>query len=403
MTETQTRVLIAGGGVAALEAVLALRAVATDRVSVAVVSPEESFVYRPLAVAEPFGAGQVRRFPLRTLVQEAGASLRPGLVTSVGPDSRSIRLRDGAELSYDALLLALGARPRVAVPGALTFGGPEDVPAMAALLERARSGDVRSLVFAVPAGASWPLPLYELAFLARASLNQSGAAAVEVSVVTPEEAPLAVFGLEASDAIAAMLASHGIGCRTRATPVRFSEGLLDLVPGARVETEAVVALPQLEGPDLPGVPSDANGFVPADDHGRVGAEVGIYAAGDLTQFPLKQGGIATQQADAAAEMIAAEAGAPIEPAPFRPILRGLLLTGDAPSFLRTEVATAGSLVAVEPLWWPPAKIVGRHLAPFLATHLGLSTEPPTRPSGTVVRVEQDLSSYAPANAPSTSS
>ena len=56
---------------------------------------------------------------------------------------------------------------------------------------------------------------------------------------------------------------------------------------------------------------------------------GVFAAGDATTFPIKQGGLAAQQADAVAEMVACAAGADIRPQPFRPILRGTLLTGAA--------------------------------------------------------------------------
>ena len=63
---------------------------------------------------------------------------------------------------------------------------------------------------------------------------------------------------------------------------------------------------------------DRSGFLPTDEHGRVGGTVGVYAAGDATSFPIKQGGIAAQQADAVAECIAAGAGAPLETTPFRP-------------------------------------------------------------------------------------
>ena len=59
----------------------------------------------------------------------------------------------------------------------------------------------------------------------------------------------------------------------------------------------------------------------------------------------------------------------IQPEPFRPVLRGLLVTGEAPTFLRVELAGGAgdtSAAADEALWWPPGKIVGRYLAPFLA-------------------------------------
>jgi sulfide:quinone oxidoreductase len=372
----RTQVLIAGGGVAALEATLALRALAPGLVDIELVAPEDDFVYRPLAVAEPFLAGEVRRFPLRRLAEAAGASLRRGIVMGVEPGRRVVQTAEGEELPYDALLLALGARPLEAVPGALSFRGPADDPGLSELLEEALDGEIRRIVFAVPAGSTWPLPLYELALLTETFLIDRGAMTVDIGLVTPEEGPLALFGTVASAAIGELLEARKIELRTKSTPLGFEDGVLHVKPAATIEADRVVALPRLAGPALAGVPSDANGFVPTDEHGRVGSEIDIYAAGDLTQFPLKQGGIATQQADAAAAAIAAQAGAQIEPERFRPVLRGLLLTGMVPRYLRAEAGTARSEVDTEPLWWPPAKIVGRHLAPFLAERLGLSDEPP---------------------------
>jgi sulfide:quinone oxidoreductase len=384
-------VLIVGGGVAALEATLALRALAPERVAIRLVAPESDFTYRPLAVAEPFRVGEVRRFPLRRLVEAAGAELRQGSVAAVDPDRRVAVAEGGQEeLPYEVLLLALGAVARAAVPGALPFRGPEDGPALAGLLERAVEGELRSLVFALPAGVTWPLPLYELALLTWTYLSDRATTGVELTLVTPEEAPLGIFGARASEAIRGLLETREIALRTRATPLHFEEGVLTLTPAAQIETEAVVALPRLEGPRLAGIPCDPNGFVPTDDFGRVGSEVDVYAAGDLTQFPLKQGGIAAQQADVAAASIAARVGAEVEPTPFRPVLRGLLLTGTVPRFLRAQLGTADSVVDTEALWWPPAKIVGRYLAPFLAARLGLPETAP-RAGAEDVSVELELS------------
>jgi sulfide:quinone oxidoreductase len=96
----------------------------------------------------------------------------------------------------------------------------------------------------------------------------------------------------------------------------------------------------------------------------------VFAAGDVTQFPVKQGGLAAQQADCAAASIAALAGADIEPEPFRPVLRGALLTEWAPRYLRASYGEATGTVARSILWWPPAKVAGRHLAPYLASRAG---------------------------------
>jgi sulfide:quinone oxidoreductase len=393
MSGMSSKVLIAGAGVAGLEGALALRELAGDLVDVELVSPETDFVYRPLAVAEPFRVGEARRFPLHHLVEAAGATLIRAAVRSVDPERRMVVTSNGAALRYDSLLLALGARPVAALPGALTFRGPGDEEAFAALLHDARAGQVDRLVFALPAGSSWPLPLYELALLTAVHLADAGASGVQLAVVTPEERPLQLFGAAASEAVNELLDLHGIELLADTTPVATENGSLRLLPDQRIDADRVVALPRLEGLRLAGLPHDTNGFVPTDRHGLVRGFYDVYAAGDLTDFPVKQGGIATQQADAAAESIAASAGAQIEPQPFRPVLRGLLLTGMTPRYLRGEPGSLESQTDTEPLWWPPAKIVGLHLAPFLASQLHLPDSPP--PSLERLAVDVDLLARVP--------
>jgi sulfide:quinone oxidoreductase len=395
MKNGRRNVVVAGAGVAGLETALALQTLAPEHVSVELIAPEDEFVYRPLAVAEPFHVGEIRRFPLAPLVTAAGAEFRRGGLAGVNPDEKHAVLMDGSTVEYDVLVLALGARQYSAVPGALTFSGsPEHSQELARLLEQATSGELRRLVFAVPAGTTWPLPLYELALLTAEYLSEHLAHA-ELTVVTPEEQPLDLFGTKAAEAMAQLLEMREIVLRTAAAPTAFSEGVLWLVNGDTVAADAVVALPKLAGPTLEGIPQDELGFVPTDEYGRVAGLTDVYAAGDLTHSSIKQGGIAAQEADAAAEAIAADAGAPVHPSPCHPILRGLLFTGFVPRFLRHE-EEGQSVVDTQPLWWPPGKIVGRYLSPFLAEHLGLATvgQPPAnalevevavdRPAGTPV-------------------
>ena len=376
MSSHPLHVLIVGAGVAALEATLALRAFAEERVDIELLAPDEDFVYRPMAVAEPFQHGEARRFPLARLVELAGARLTPGTLAGLDLDGRRAKTGDGTELPWDVLLVTLGAAAREGVPGALTFRGPDDRAALTEIVDDAVAGRFGSLTFALPALAAWPLPLYELALMTKIRLEDAGATGVRVDLVTPEAEPLAVFGMEASASVKSLLETRGIGLHANTTPVVFRNGALVVVPGRAIRTERVVALPVPEGRRIPGLPVDARGFVRTDLHGRVEGRDDVYAAGDITTFPLKQGGIATQQADAAAEAIAELAGAEVTPKPFRPVLRGLLLTGLTPKFMSAGLLDDSSEVDTEPLWWPPAKIVGRYLAPFLATNLGLSTEPP---------------------------
>ena len=382
---SMTKVLIVGGGVAALEAALALQQLAPELAQVELVAPDRSFTYRPLLVT-----GDVRSFPLKRLAEDAGATVRDGIVTAVDPEEHLVFTPEGDELPFDLLLLASGAVPAVAVPGALCFRGPGDAAELAQMRDDALAGEVGSFVFAVPSGARWVLPLYELALLTRAQLVDAGATGVRVTVVTPEDAPLELFGATASSAIAELLEDRSIELVHGTTSLSFAAGALQIAPGGSIPADRAVALPRLEGPRLNGVFSDPQGFLPTDPFGQVHGEIDVWAAGDATSFPLKQGGIAAQQADAAAESIAARVGAKLEPSAFRPVLRGLLLTGMSPRFLRAEGSPAVSQVDTEPLWWPPAKIVGRYLAPFLARHLGLSELLPDAARESAVAVEIEL-------------
>ena len=393
MEREGNKVVIVGGGVAALEAALALQELAPGLVEVEIVAPEHDFAYRPLLVAEPFGAGGLRTFPLRRLADAAGATLVESIATGVDSDRHVVRTAAGDELSFDLLLVAPGAVPVAAVPGAICFRGPTEAAALRQLLEDASAGIIDRITFAVPTGVSWPLPLYELALLTRSYLVDEGAVDVAVAIVTPEDAPLDLFGPTASNAIRELLETRGIELSTGTTPLAFADGALSTAPAGVFPTDRVVALPRLEGPRLSGVLHDANGFIPTDDRGQVMDEIDVWAAGDATTVPLKQGGIATQQADAAAEAIAARAGAALEPRPFRPVLRGLLLTGMAPRFLRAQAGARTSVIDTEPLWWPPDKIVGHYLAPFLAGRDEIDLLPPERPGSVSVRV--DLTELVP--------
>jgi sulfide:quinone oxidoreductase len=377
------RVLIAGGGVAALETMLALRALAGDLVDLELLAPEPAFWYRPLAVAEPFGAARVQHFELAAIAETVSARFTLDELASVDADAQTARTGHGAELGYDALVVACGALPRPALAGAFTFRGPADSDAFRRLLDEAEGGRVNSIAFVLPAGGAWPLPLYELALLTATNLGRND---VKLALVTPEPGPLSLFGDAASNAVRELLKENRISLHAGCYPARYEAGRLELVPERTLEAERVVALPRLEGLRILGLPQDADGFIPTAPSGRVQGLAHVYAAGDITRFPIKQGGIAAQQADAVAEAIAALAGAPITPRPFTPVLRGLLLTGGLPQFLRNELHGGSgdtSTVTGEALWWPPSKIVGRHLAPFLAEHAGIESSLPDDRAGTL--------------------
>ncbi len=391
MTDDRRHVLVAGGGVAALEAALALGSLAGDRVRVELLAPDTRLWYRPLAVAEPFGLGDVRHFDLPDLAAAMGAAFTLGKLASVDTARRLAYTEPGGAVSYSSLLIATGALPTPAVHGALTFRGPADTPLIERLLADIEAGEVRHVSFVVPVGATWSLPAYELALMTSAWLAERGLEDVGLTIVTPESRPLQLFGRDASDAVATLLERRGIAFHAGGCATDAREGELLLVGGEIVVADRVIALPRLQGPRIAGIPQTFEGFVPVDAHGRVTGIDDVYAAGDVTTFAVKQGGIAAQQAEAAAEAIAADIGVELTPRPFRPVLRGLVLTGAEPRFLHAELeGSEGSWVSSEPLWWPPSKIVGRYLSPFLAGFSGERPDEEAPPRGGVpVEIELD--------------
>jgi sulfide:quinone oxidoreductase len=386
-------VVIAGGGVAGLEALLALSALAEDLVEVDLISPSEEFIYRPMLVAEPFGSAEILRLEIPRIVREAGAEYTKEAVVSVDPAARTVTTGGGGEIRYDALLIALGATPVEAVPGAHTFGDEAERGRFTELLAALGRRGVTRLAFVVPRAATWSIAAYELALLTAAERDARRLEGVELALVTHEAAPLDLFGSSASELVAARLEEAQVSLQTSSSVDRFEDGHLRLSAGEPLAVDAAVALPALEVPRLPGLPQRLHGFVQTDAAMHVAGLEAVWAAGDATWFPIKQGGLAAQQADAVAEHIAARAGAPVEPRPFSPVLRGLLLTGREPRYLRNE-ATGGkgdtSAIATSALWWPPAKVAGRFLAPYLATSANDSLEPPVHDRD-AVPVEVQLS------------
>jgi sulfide:quinone oxidoreductase len=363
------RVLIAGGGVAGLEAAIALEDMCGELVEVEICSPRREFVYRPFAVGVPGGSSHPMEYDLEALARRCGAGFRLTSLASVDADQHQAVTPAGERISYDRLIVGPGSKLLRSVPGAVVFWGTADEPDAENVARGLAAGDLRHVAFAMPAGQSWTLPLYELALLADSGLAEQGARGAGLTIVTPEEAPLAIFGREASDAVRALLEERGIEVVARTHPVAFENGVLSVAPGDGIEADAVIALPRMEGRRIPGVPHDEDGFVPVDDHCRVLAAEDMYAAGDVTSFPVKQGGIASQQADAAAEAIAAEVGGEIEPKPFDPVLRGVFWTGAGPRYLYGRLAGGHGETSIltDQLPWQgkEGKIMSRYLSSFL--------------------------------------
>lgn len=361
-------VLIAGGGVAALELALALGEIAPAETDVTVLAPNDEFAYRPYAVREPFAYAPAMRYPLDRVLRRAGAKRRAEELAWVDTAAQVLHTASGAELPYGALAIAVGAHARPRFAHAITIDDARLDELMHGLVLDVEEGSVKRLAFVIPARMAWPMPIYELALMTAARAFEMNVE-IEITIVTPEETPLAIFGGRASDAVEEMCRQAGIRVIASAYAEVFAAGEIAIDPGdRRLVVDRIVALPELYGPAVRGVPTAQHGFIRVDRYGQVPDAGPVFAAGDAVDFPVKHGGISSQQADVAALSIAALAGAKVQREQFKPVLRGTLLTGGRPRYLSARI-TGGHGFASEisdaPMWSPAGKIVAKHLGPCL--------------------------------------
>lgn len=363
------RVVVCGGGVAGLEALLKLRRLAGDSVEITLISPNAQLAYRPLAVLGPFGLGWVQHFPIAPIVADTAATWLRDELSWLDLEHRSVHTADGRVIDYDALLLAVGGHRVSSATGALVFTD-RSVDAYRRVADKLAAGESSSIVFSVPHGPSWPLPLYELALLTRRSATEHGRTP-DITVCEPGARPLAAFGTAAGDAVAQLLLDSRVALHTHSTAEPGGPHWAVLQGSqVRIPADHLVTLPRISGPNIRGLPGGAvDRFVGIDEYCRVrGTDGRVFGAGDATQSPVKHGSLSAQQADCAAAGIANLAGAGDAPEPLRPTIRGALLTGAAPLYLTASlIGSEGwrSQVCTDPPWESGQKIVADELSKYL--------------------------------------
>src|SRR4051794_21138285 len=367
-SRTAHRIMIAGGGIAALEALVALSRQAPAGCRITLASPATAFAYRPLAVQEPFGRGGGRRYALQAVARDLGAAYVRDALSRVDGPERTVVMQSGTVIRYDTLLVAIGARPYPAFAHGVTFDRETERAAFDELLADVDARLAPHVAIVVPEHVGWTLPAYELALSIAAYGHGPYGRPVAVTIVTHERQPLAAFGTTASRRVAEVLDEAGIAVVAGREAVVMSDGAL--IAGSQwITADRIVALPRLAGPRPRGVPCDPHGFIPVNGHGGVTGLPNVYAAGDGTSAAIKQGGLAAQQADAAVAHVLWRLGAGPEPQPPAPVLRGGLGTPPGPLSLQADLgpgrAGEGSVASLRPLWPAPGRVASRWLGPYL--------------------------------------
>ena len=341
-------------------------------VDVELVAPDDELVYRPLAVREPFAFGRPQRYPLRRIVRDANAEWTKDALAWVDPDAQVVHTASGGRVEYDALLIAVGARPVEPYEHVATFRDADADAAYHGIVQDVEAGYTRRLAFVQPVGPVWPLPLYELALMTAERAESMDIRDLQLSLVTPERRPLAVFGMAVSEVVANRLARAGVKLYTNSLAKVPAKNTLVIQPqNVHLEDQRIVTMPRIAGPAIRGLPgAGAHGFLPIDKHCAVqGTDGRVFAAGDAANYPIKHGGLGAQMADAAAAAIAVIAGAQENAPAFNPVIRGKLLTGRDPVYMSAHPVGAESFeseVYDEPPWPADEKVIAEELGPYLA-------------------------------------
>ncbi|MGK2877797.1 MAG: FAD-dependent oxidoreductase [Solirubrobacterales bacterium] len=364
MSESRTEILIAGSGPGALEATLALSGSEHLDAHISLISPQLEFHYRPNMVMEPFGISETAKFAVADVIRHPDVTQWDGTIERVDPAAGKAYSPEADEFSFDALVVATGTESHVDLsPPTVTFGTPGSLEKLTEIVGEIEHGNVRSVTFAAPEGQTWWLPLYEFALMSADRAEHQGGQQISISVVTPERSPLAIFGPENSATVAELCAELGVSVHLGKTVLSYDGRGAHLSDGTEVASDRLFAMPRLTGHVPQGVPARPDGFVPVDDLQRVVGTENVFAVGDVTDFRVKQGGLASSQADLAIAAIEHRLGTGPAPTPSTREIDALMLTADRRVAMRAKIGPHSSeSIAIEQPTGAVQKIYSRLLA-----------------------------------------
>lgn len=359
------KILIAGSGPGALEAALSLGSGEYFECEITLISPQLEFAYRPNLVMQPFGVKPPALYRVADVIGGLPVTQYQGTIERVEAQNKHAYSPEGDVFEFDAMIVATGTSPEAGLPDpTVTVTAPRSTEKLAELIAGIDSSQIDRVIFtAADAGHTWQLPMYEIALMAadRGSRNRNQQPVIMVA--SPEREPLEVFGPAHSRGVRALADELGVDLLLEDHVTAFDGRSAATLGGERLECDAVVALPKLRGRVPQGLPSNDNGFIPVDRHQRVADVDGLYAIGDVTDFAVKQGGLASAQADAAVRAIAASFGELDDPAPFDPVIEATLMTASHRVELRARIGPDGSeSLPAEPTDAPSKKIHSRLLS-----------------------------------------
>jgi sulfide:quinone oxidoreductase len=389
---SRPRVVILGGGFAGLESAFTLRQRLGDRVDMALVAREPTFLFKPNTIYIPFGGGEERLYiPLSRPLRRRDIRFQQGTVAEVDADRRTVELEDRTRLPYDFLVLATGATMRPdEVPGlgefAQTIWTPAQMQALGARMRRikeeAKAGRRAEVLFVVPPNNKCSGPLYEIVFMLETWLRRGGIRdKVDLTWTTYESGYIQAFGPRLHEVVAREFAARGIEGYTDSVVSKVGPDEVVYTDGSVSRPyDLLIAFPPYGAAgDYPALPRDDRGFVRTElGTRRVLGNPDVYAPGDAGDFPVKQAFLAFLQADAAADDIASAVDPRLaaKARPFDPVSMCVMemfdtatfaqvpleLSGDPARPVRVRAGADGQYrVGVRPTWRLGKKALGLYL------------------------------------------
>ena len=271
-------IVVVGGGAAGVAAAEMLRRQGYDGPLTLISADADPPVDRP-NLSKDFLAGEAQDdwiplWPNDFYVEQRIELVLGHRVVSIDPTRRTVRLDDGSDRPYGSLLLATGADPvRPTIPGAegdhvrylRSFADSRAIVQRASTARRV-----------VVVGASF------IGLEVAASLRERK---VEVTVVAPEEIPLArILGEEAGKFVKRLHEEHGVTFRLGLTAKAIESDRVTLSDGSTLPYDFVVigtgVRPNLKLAEDAGLTLD-KGIV-VDEFLQTSAK-GVYAAGDVAR------------------------------------------------------------------------------------------------------------------------
>lgn len=364
MSESRPEILIAGSGPGALEATLGLSASEHLEANVALISPQTEFQYRPNMVMEPFGVTTTAKYAVAEVIRHPNVTQWQGTLERIDTASSKAYSPEGDEFDFDALVIATGTETHTDLTEpVVTFGKPGSLEKLKEIVAEIDAGSVHSVLFTAPPGPTWNLPIYEFALMCADRAERQSGQQIAVLIATPEAEPLDVFGAENSAAARQLCAELGVVVHTDTTVEAFDGTTAHLSDGTSHAVDRVFAMPRLTGRAPAGIPTDDNGFIHVDANQLVEGTTNVYAVGDVTDFRVKQGGLASLQADAAICAIESELGDRQAPEPFVREIEAILIAASRRVAMRARIGEETSQsIAIEQPTGPVQKIYSRLLS-----------------------------------------